>query len=124
LDEGLKYLGFQLKPNDYRKFDWLWLIEKLEKILKVWSHRWLSWVGRLVLVKVVLEVIPVYWMSLAWIPKGILEKVRRLCFSYLWQGNKDKKVLPWVQWEQIVVPKALGGWGLKNIFSFSKALAV
>jgi hypothetical protein len=22
LDEGSKYLGFQLKPNDYRKADW------------------------------------------------------------------------------------------------------
>jgi hypothetical protein len=31
LDEGLKYLVFQLKPNDYRKSDWLWLIAKLEK---------------------------------------------------------------------------------------------
>jgi hypothetical protein len=45
LDEGLKYLGFQLKPNDYRKMNWLWLIAKLEKILKVWSHCWLSRAG-------------------------------------------------------------------------------
>jgi hypothetical protein len=44
-------------------------------------------------------------MSLSWIPKGILEKVRRLCFSYLWQGNKDKKVFPWVRWEWIAVPR-------------------
>jgi hypothetical protein len=42
LDEGLKYLGFQLKPNNYRKIDWRWLITKLEKRLKCWSHRWLS----------------------------------------------------------------------------------
>ena len=27
LDEGLKYLGFLLKPNNYLKEDWLWLIE-------------------------------------------------------------------------------------------------
>jgi hypothetical protein len=123
LDEGLKYLGFQLKPNDYRKTDWWWLIAKLEKRLKCWSHRWLSRAGRLVLVKAVLEAIPVYWMSLAWIPKGILEKMRKMCFLYLWQGHKDKKVLPWVRWDRIATPKSLGGWGLKNIFSFSKALA-
>jgi len=35
MDEGLKYLGFQLKPNDYRKIDWMWLIEKMERRLKV-----------------------------------------------------------------------------------------
>ena len=42
LDEGLKYLGFLLKPNNYLKRDWLWLIEKLEKRLHTWSHHWLS----------------------------------------------------------------------------------
>jgi hypothetical protein len=78
LDEVLKYLSFQLKPNDYQKTDWRWLIAKLEKRLKCWSHRWLSRVGRLVLVKEFLEAIPIYWMSLAWIPKGILEKMRKL----------------------------------------------
>jgi hypothetical protein len=26
IDEGMKYLGFLLKPNDYRKTDWWWLI--------------------------------------------------------------------------------------------------
>ena len=60
LDDGLKYLGFLLKPNNYLKKDWVWLIEKLEKRLHSWSHRWLSRVGRLILVKVVLEAIPVY----------------------------------------------------------------
>jgi len=80
LDEGLRYLGYQLKPNDYWKTDWGWLITKIEKRLKGWSHRWLSRVGRLLLIKAVLEAILVYLMSLAWIPKGILEKLRKMCF--------------------------------------------
>ena len=74
------------------------------------------------LVKFVLEAIPVYWMSLAWMPKGILEQVRRLCFSFLWRGKHDHRAMVWVRWEKIPVPKALGGWGLKNIFLFAKAL--
>ena len=32
LDDGLKYLGFYLKPNGYKKNDWGWLLAKLEKI--------------------------------------------------------------------------------------------
>lgn len=31
LDEGFKYLGFVLKPNNYRIVDWLWLVQKVEK---------------------------------------------------------------------------------------------
>ena len=72
-EDGLKYIGFNLKPNNYRKVYWTWLIAKLEKRLKSWSFRWLSRVGRLVLINSILEAIPVYWMSLAWIPKGVLE---------------------------------------------------
>jgi len=123
IDDGLKYLGFHLKPNNYKKEDWSWLLDKLEKKLKAWSHKWLSRAGRLVLVKSVLEAIPVYWMSVAWIPKGTLEAYRRLCFRFLWSGKKDTQVTPWVKWEKIARPKEGGGWGLKNIFIFSKALA-
>jgi hypothetical protein len=44
-----------------------------------------------VLVKVVLESIPVYWTSLAWIPKGILGKIHQLSYHFLWAGCEDKK---------------------------------
>lgn len=79
LNAGLKYLGFYLKSNDYRKLDWLFLLEKLEKRIKIWSHGWLSRASRVVLIKLVLEAIPVYWMSMSWIPKGILERAIKLC---------------------------------------------
>ena len=29
--EGLKYLDYSLKPNNYLKEDWLWLLWKVEK---------------------------------------------------------------------------------------------
>ena len=31
LDEGIKYLGFVLKSNNYGVLDWEWIIAKLEK---------------------------------------------------------------------------------------------
>jgi hypothetical protein len=45
------------------KMDWDCLIAKVEKKLTVWCNRWFLRGGRLVLVKSVIEVIPVYWMS-------------------------------------------------------------
>ena len=95
LDAGLKYLGFHLKPNAYRKSDWSWMLSKVEKHIGAWSHRWLSRAGRLVLVKAVLEAMLVYWMVLIWIPKGVLDKIRRLCFSFLWGGSSSKKMMAW-----------------------------
>ena len=61
-------------------------------------------------------------MSLVWIPKSILEKTRKICANFLWSGRKEQLVLPRVKWVQIVMPKDMGGWGIKNINLFSKEL--
>jgi hypothetical protein len=52
-----------------------------------------------------------------------LEASRNFSFRFLWIGKKDTNVTPWLRWKRIVVSKSLGGWGLKNIHVFSKALA-
>ena len=62
-------------------------------------------------------------MSIAWIPKGVLDRIRQIWFSFLWQGKKEEYSRSWVKWEKIAAPKALGGWGLKNVHKFSTALA-
>ena len=78
LDDGVKYLGFFLNMNGYKKGDWNWLLHKIEKRIKVCSHKWLSRAARLVLIKAVLEAMPVYWMALTWILRGILDKIRKI----------------------------------------------
>jgi hypothetical protein len=86
---GLKYLGFILKPNNYGNKDWRWLMSRIEQRISFWCNRWISRGGRLVLIKYVLEAIPILWHTLAHIPKGILEKVRKCCFNYLWKGSSE-----------------------------------
>ena len=108
--------------NCYKKEDWNWMLAKLEVRINNWCNRWLSRAGRLVLIKSVFEAIPVYWMALAWIPKSILNRSRRICSNFLWSGKKYQKVLPWIKWDQIARPKALGGWRIKNTPFFAKEL--
>lgn len=60
LDEGLKYLGFRLKPNGYRIIDWVWLIAKIERRINIWQQEWLSRAGRFTLIKSVLKAILIY----------------------------------------------------------------
>eukprot|EP00253_Pinus_taeda_P035564 PITA_35564 len=124
LDTPFKYLGFWLKPVAYKKEDWHWLIAKIEARINHWSFRWLSRVGRLTLLKSVLLAIPVYWAALTWVPKGVLEKIRKICSKFLWAGSaKDSLVLPWVAWDKIARPKDWGGWGIKRLPEFSLSLA-
>eukprot|EP00253_Pinus_taeda_P009046 PITA_09046 len=123
MDRGLKYLGFWLKPNSKRIADWVWLVNKVEKRLNYWSHRYLSRDGRLVLIKSVLEATPVFWMVLAWIPRNILARLQQICNKYLWAGSQDKCIFAWIGWQKIALPKRWGGWGLKDFPLFAKAMA-
>lgn len=82
MGDSLKYLGFPLN-SDSKNQDWNWLLSKIEKRINLWSYKWLSRTGRLVLIKSVLVAIPVYWIALTWVPKGILSKIRKLCSHFL-----------------------------------------
>jgi hypothetical protein len=46
-----------------------------------------------VLVKAILEEITVYWMSLAWILKGVMEVMRVFFYRFIWSRKKEKKKL-------------------------------
>jgi len=45
-------------------------------------------------------------------------------FNFLWSGKKEKEGMNLSNWKNISKPRKVGGWGIKNIFFFGKALAV
>eukprot|EP00253_Pinus_taeda_P029310 PITA_29310 len=60
IKEGLKYLGFHLKPTRYNYSDWSWLTDKFYKIISGWEFKCLSLAGRMILAQSVLAQICVY----------------------------------------------------------------
>jgi len=121
LDNGLKYLGFSLNPNEYKYTYWLWLYKKIEAIIMCWCNRWISRGSRLILVKFVLESILVYGSSIVYIPKGILDKIQKKYFRFLWTGRKQQDGIPSVKWAMRERPKDFREWGLKT-FTSAKTL--
>jgi hypothetical protein len=107
--DGLKYLGFNLKENNYSKKDWQWLYSKIEKRLLSWKNRWSNLSN--------LESIPVYWNSLAWVPKGLLDKINQLSFRFLWVGAKEKRPLV-LAYKKGFYSKILWWMGHKKYSSF------
>jgi len=74
------------------------------------------------MIKVVLESQLDYWLALAHIPSIVLNNIRKLTFSYLWSGTKKYASIHLCNWELLARPKQFGGWGIRNIFCFSRAL--
>lgn len=62
-------------------------------------------------------------MTLEWIPRGILARLQRICSRFLWKGNRHGSLFAWIKWDTIVRPKEWGGWGIKMLDIFAKALA-
>jgi hypothetical protein len=105
--------------DNYKAADWCWLISKFENRINQWCNRWLSLGGRFVLIKVVLESQPVYWMALENILASVLNRIRQLIFSFLWSDMRGKKHYHLCRWESITKTKRFGGWGLRNLQLFN-----
>lgn len=118
IEDVLKYLGFRVKSHGYKIVYWAWLVTKVERRLNDWSHRLLSRACRLVLIKSILEAIPIYWMSLAYISQGILSWIQRLYCHFLWRGHKEGKPFSWVKWSRIAIPKKWGDGVLRISLHF------
>ena len=70
----------------------------------------------------VLTSMPVYWMALVPIPTSILDKLRKLIFSFLWGSSSKTKKFHLVDWHLLTRPTSHGGWGIKHLPSFSISL--
>jgi hypothetical protein len=114
LSEGFYYLEFFLKIDRYNTNDWLWLVEKYEKRIRHWCTRWLSLGGRLVLIKVVLECQPVYWLTLASLPAAIQNKIRQIILQFFVVWQRKKKNYHLCNWQLIARPKHLRGLGIEK----------
>jgi hypothetical protein len=117
LADRLKYLGFYLKPNNYGISYWKWLLKRIEKRINLWCNRWISRGGRLMLIKSIIEAILVYWHLLAYIPKGILVKIRKICFNYLWKGSGEYQESHLVSWKVLISTQMVQWLGFKGHMS-------
>ena len=65
------YLGFPLGDHMNRRVAWKPVLERIQKRLASWKAKVLSRVGRLTLIKSVLNSLPVYYMSMFKLPKFV-----------------------------------------------------
>ena len=109
------YLGLPIGGNMSRIEMWNPIIESLNKKLASWKGNLLSIGGRLTLIKASLSSLPIYYMSLFPIPKGVAQKIIAIQRQFLWRGCNGKQGFPLVSWKTLELPKPLGGLNIGNI---------
>lgn len=114
-DIPFTYLGLPIGGNASRIQLWEPIISKISQRLASWKGRMLSIGGRITLIKSSLTSLPLYYMSIYPIPKGVVNKINMISRSFLWNTNPEKKSLSLVSWSQVQLPKILGGLGIGNL---------
>ena len=68
-----KYLGAPLAESTIRKISWKDLLVKIKKNLSQWTFRALNFPSHLILVKFILQAMPIYLFSILAAPKSVIK---------------------------------------------------
>lgn len=115
----IRYLGCLLHSRKVIVDEYSPLIGKIEKLIRCWSTKHLSYVGRLELIKSVVGGVMGFWSRLFLIPASVSKKIESVCKSFLWSGQSTgHKFL--VAWSNVTLSFEEGGLGVKKILSWNK----
>ncbi|XP_028052395.1 uncharacterized protein LOC114256899 [Camellia sinensis] len=109
------FLGLPLGANPRRKNIWVPVVEKVKKKLSSWKRKLLSFTDRLSLVKSILSNLPIDFLSLFRMPKGVVRSIVKLQSSFLWGGSENKKKVHLVQWREVTKSKWQRGLGVRDV---------
>ncbi|KAJ0886252.1 putative RNA-directed DNA polymerase transcription factor bZIP family [Helianthus annuus] len=111
----MKYLGIPLSSKMLYLKDCKVLIDKVKARITDWKVKFLSFAGRLQLIKSVLSSITIYWASLYILPVAISEEIERLLSGFLWSQGRGNKGMARVCWEEVCKSKCQGGLNISSL---------
>lgn len=94
---------------------WEPLLEHVNKRLKSWGNKFLSFGGRIVLLNSVLNAIPIFYLSFLRMSVKVWRSLIRNQREFLWGGVEGGRKINWVTWRKVCQPKAKGGLGIRDI---------
>lgn len=98
---SLSYLGAPIATTA-QAFDFL--IEAVSARLNSWKSKTLSQAGRIILIKSVLQAIPVYFMATTLIPAKVINKLTFLIRKFFWGKTDKQRYLALLAWDKITAP--------------------
>ncbi|XP_016206137.1 uncharacterized protein LOC107646468 [Arachis ipaensis] len=78
----VRYLGINLGANSRLVKTWKPVIDKVEEKLSLWKAKVLSKAGKLVLIKSVINSLPIYYLSLYKMPNAVAQRIIYYMSSY------------------------------------------
>jgi hypothetical protein len=96
-------------------------VERVRKKLTNWKVKFLSKVGKEILLKAVVQAIPTYSMSVFQLPASLCMDLNRMMQNFWWGHMENSSKIHWCSWEKLGKSKASGGLGFRDLRLFNKA---
>lgn len=116
-----RYLGVSLSYKKLVVIQFQPLLKKILDRINSWTARFLSYAGRVQLIKSVIFGIQTYWCQIFMIPKKVLKLIQAACRSFLWTGHVGASKRALVAWENICLPKSSGGFNIIDVAIWNQA---
>ena len=82
--DKVKYPGLPLTLGHNNPSLWLEIIRKIKAKIASWVGQWLTKVVKLIMIKSILSILPIYQSSLLLAPKAIVDQISKLIRYFLW----------------------------------------
>ena len=117
-----KYLGLPSLIGRGKKASFNYLKERAWRKLQGWEGKLLSQVGRKVLIKAVIQVIPTYAMRCFKLPLGLCSEIEVMVRNFWWGKRGEKRKIHWLKWGEMTKAKNEGGVGFRDLVLHNESL--
>ncbi|PKU87700.1 Putative ribonuclease H protein [Dendrobium catenatum] len=119
----ITYLGTPIYKGKKRSFLFDNIFTKIEKKMNNWSSNFLSYGGRLILIKSVLNSMPIYLFHTLLPSISVCSKLERIFNKFFWGSTFNNKSIHWSSWDKNCGTLSEGGLGCKSLMDSSKAFS-
>jgi hypothetical protein len=109
------YLGLPALVGKSKMAKFQGIKTRVWKKLQDWKLKFLSQAGKEILIKVVIQAIPTYSMSVFLLPKALCNDLNSLMPRFWWGQQSNDNRIHWLSWKKMGVAKSRGVWGFGTL---------
>ncbi|KAK4706459.1 hypothetical protein R3W88_033984 [Solanum pinnatisectum] len=115
------YLGCPLFAGRPRIIYFSDLINKVLHRIIGWQVKILSYGGKAILIKHILQSLLIHLLSAVTPPVTILKQIQGIIADFVWGWRNEKKKYHWSSWKNLSFPVEEGGIGVRNLIDVCRA---
>ncbi|XP_055814323.1 uncharacterized protein LOC129883750 [Solanum dulcamara] len=117
----ITYLGCPIYIGRQRVIYYSDLISKIVNRITGWQAKILSYGGRVVLVKHVIQAMPIHLLSASTPLSTTIKQIQSITANFFWGWKNDKRKYHWSSWKNLSYPYDEGGIGVRQITDMAKS---